>query len=92
MALASPHASIRFTPADLCEGSASRFAPEDLFAATHTTDLAPRKAVRVNLDVAQRGLGTASCGPATLERYRIGPGEYALLFEIAVSDRDQAPK
>ncbi len=36
----------------------------------------------VNLDVAQRGLGTASCGPDTLERYRIGPGDYALDFDI----------
>jgi beta-galactosidase len=82
--LASPDAAIRFTPSAPCEGSASRFAPEDLYAATHTTDLTPRKEVRVNLDVAQRGLGTASCGPATLERYRIGPGDYALAFEIAV--------
>jgi beta-galactosidase len=92
MALASPDAVIRFTPAALCEGSASRFAAEDLFVATHTTDLSPRKEVRVNLDVAQRGLGTASCGPATLERYRIGPGDYALSFEIAVTDRNRPPK
>ena len=82
--LASPDAAIRFTPSLPCEGSASRFAPEDLFAATHTSDLSPRNEVRVNLDVAQRGLGTASCGPATLERYRIGPGDYALAFQIEV--------
>jgi beta-galactosidase len=82
--LASPDTAIRFTPSAPCEGSASRFAPEDLFAATHTTDLARRNEVRVNLDVAQRGLGTASCGPATLERYRIGPGDYALSFQIEI--------
>jgi len=82
--LASLDTAIRFTPSAPCEGSASRLAPEDLYAATHTTDLTPRQEVRVNLDVAQRGLGTASCGPATLERYRIGPGDYALSFEIEV--------
>jgi len=82
----SPYATIRFTPAAPCEGSVSRFAPEDLFAATHTTDLRPRREVRVNLDVAQRGLGTASCGPDTLERYRIAAGEHRLSFEIAVSE------
>ena len=84
---ASPSAVVRFTPSALCEGSLSRFAPEDLFAATHTTDLSPRPEVRVNLDVAQRGLGTASCGPDTLERYRIGAGDYRLGFEIAISAR-----
>jgi hypothetical protein len=43
--------------------------------------------VLVNLDVAQRGLGTASCGPDTLERYRIPAGEHILDFEIAVRGR-----
>jgi len=84
---ASPHAAVRFTPAAPCEGALSRFAPEDLYAATHTTDLQPRREVRVNLDVAQRGLGTASCGPDTLHRYRIATGQHRLNFEIAVSDR-----
>jgi beta-galactosidase len=85
LALSAPQASVRFTPAAPCEGSASRFAPEDLFAAAHTTDLRPRREVRVNLDVAQRGLGTASCGPDTLERYRIAAGEHGLDYEIVVS-------
>ncbi|QUD86269.1 glycoside hydrolase family 2 TIM barrel-domain containing protein [Phenylobacterium montanum] len=84
LTLSAPGAAIRFTPGRACEGSASHFAPEDLFAATHTTDLVPRQEVLVNLDVAQRGLGTASCGPDTLERYLIPPGAYALDFEIEV--------
>ena len=86
--LASAHAAVRFTPGAPCEGSATRFAPKDLFAAKHTTDLPPRAAVRVNLDVAQRGLGTASCGPDTLDRYRIGPGEHRLAFKIEVRGDD----
>ncbi len=80
-------AAVRFTPAAPCEGSATRFTPDDLFAATHTTDLAPRSEVIVNLDVAQRGLGTGSCGPDTLERYRISAGEHALDFEIRPAPR-----
>ncbi|MDR3509390.1 MAG: glycoside hydrolase family 2 TIM barrel-domain containing protein [Caulobacteraceae bacterium] len=80
--LKSSETSVRFIPEWPCEGSASRFAPEDLYAATHPTDLAPRPEVRVNLDVRQRGLGTASCGPDTLERYRIEAGDYELNFEI----------
>ena len=78
---------MRFTASAPCEGSLSRFAPEDLFAAAHTTDLSPRAEVRVNLDVAQRGLGAASCGPDTLERYRIAAGEHRLGFEISISSR-----
>jgi len=87
MELRSPRVAIRFTPAAPCQGSATRFTPEDLFAARHTTDLRPRAEVIVNLDVAQRGLGTGSCGPDTLERYRIGPGDHALEFGIEVSER-----
>jgi len=30
----------------------------------------------VTLDVAHRGVGTASCGPDTLAKYRIKPGVY----------------
>ncbi|WP_304188289.1 beta-galactosidase small subunit, partial [Phenylobacterium aquaticum] len=87
MELATPETAVRFVVAGQCEGSATRFAPEDLFAARHTTDLVARAEVRVNLDVRQRGLGTASCGPDTLERYRIGAGTYELDFEIRVSAR-----
>ncbi|HKB89241.1 MAG TPA: hypothetical protein VKC60_01860, partial [Opitutaceae bacterium] len=44
---------------------------EDLYAAKHTVDLTPRRETILYLDSAQRGLGTASCGPDTLERYRL---------------------
>jgi beta-galactosidase len=82
MALAGDGAGLALVPALPCEGSASHFTPHDLYAATHTTDLAPRPEVFVNLDVRQRGLGTASCGPDTLDRYLIPPGAYRLAFEI----------
>ncbi len=82
MELAASGASLRLTPSVPCEGSATHFAPEDLFAARHTTDLTPRREVLVNLDVRQRGLGTASCGPDTLEAYLVKPGTYDLTFEM----------
>jgi len=75
-------AGLAFVPSAPCEGSASHFTPHDLYAATHTTELAPRAEVMVNLDVRQRGLGTASCGPDTLDPYLIGSGVHALSFEI----------
>ncbi|HLZ84667.1 MAG TPA: glycoside hydrolase family 2 TIM barrel-domain containing protein [Caulobacteraceae bacterium] len=91
MELTGGAAAVRFTPSEPCEGSATRFTPEDLFAARHTTDLAPRAEVIVNLDVRQRGLGTGSCGPDTLERYRIGAGDHELAFEIRPSARSRDP-
>lgn len=80
LAVEGPEAGLVFVAQ--CEGSASHFTPADLFAATHTTDLTPRAETWVNLDVRQRGLGTASCGPDTLDRYRIGAGVHVLSFEM----------
>ncbi|MES2342077.1 MAG: glycoside hydrolase family 2 TIM barrel-domain containing protein [Pseudomonadota bacterium] len=80
LAVEGPQAGLVFVGA--CEGSASHFAPQDLFSATHTTDLTPRPETLVNLDVRQRGLGTASCGPDTLDRYKIGAGIHVLSFEM----------
>lgn len=54
----------------------------DLWATTHTDELARRvggqDATYLYLDVAQRGLGTASCGPDALDRYRVGAGTHTL--------------
>ncbi len=82
MALEGPGAGLVLVADEPCEGSASHFAPADLFAATHTTDLVPRPETLVNLDVRQRGLGTASCGPDTLARYQIATGHHSLSFEM----------
>ncbi len=76
-------AGIRFTAARRMEASASHFTATDLYAAKHTTDLKARPEVHVNLDCGQRGLGTASCGPDTLPRYRLQPGGYALNFVVS---------
>ncbi len=65
------------------EFSASHFADADLFAAKHTIDLAPRAEVMLNLDGAMRGLGTASCGPDTLEQYRLRAPVYRFAYRIS---------
>ena len=71
-----------FTARKPMEASASHFTAHDLYVAKHTTDLVPRPEVLLNLDYAQRGLGTASCGPDTLPQYRIPAGNYGLDFII----------
>ena len=61
-----------------------RWTSEDLAAARHTTDLVARQAVYLNLDVAQNGLGTASCGPGVLPQYELfaRPAELDLIFTV----------
>jgi len=56
--------------------SASHLTAADLFAARHTSDLVPRREVFLNLDHAQRGLGTAACGPDTAPAYRLLESSY----------------
>ncbi len=64
------------------EFTASHFSAQDLYAANHTYDLKPRPETILSLDVHQRGLGTASCGPDTLPQYRLGAGKYTLGYRI----------
>ena len=64
--------------------SATRFTAHDLFAAGHETDIKPRKTLVVHADVAHRGVGTASCGPDILERYRVTTGKHSFSYRLSV--------
>jgi beta-galactosidase len=65
--------------------SATRFTVEDLYGARHETDLVPRRTVVVHADVAHRGIGTGSCGPDVLDRYRLRPGTYRFSYRLSVT-------
>jgi beta-galactosidase len=65
--------------------SASHFRAGDLYAARHTCDLEPRPEVILSLDHAQRGLGTASCGPDVLARYRLNASSYRFSYVLGVT-------
>jgi beta-galactosidase len=62
--------------------TARRWTAAALESARHTDDLVPDDVVHLTLDVAQHGLGTASCGPGVLPRYRLMPQktEFTLWF------------
>ncbi len=64
--------------------SVRRHDASELYAAATHTDLVSSDKVVVNLDVAHRGLGTASCGPDVLDRYRIGTGMFELSYRVEV--------
>lgn len=55
--------------------SANRYTDEDLFQARHQWELQKRPFIYLQLSREIRGLGNASCGPATMMRYRIQKDE-----------------
>jgi beta-galactosidase len=60
-----------------------RHGDDELWRSSHTDDLARIESARpprtvVYLDAAQRGLGTGSCGPDALDRYRVGAGTHTV--------------
>jgi beta-galactosidase len=59
------------TAGSLFDFTARRWTTEDLENARRPTDLRDSGRVWLNLDHAQQGLGSASCGPALPERYRV---------------------
>ena len=70
--------------------SATHHTSTDLTEATDWTNLRRRDELVVHLDVAKRGVGTGSCGPDTLERYRVKPGRYTWQWRISPLPRHGA--
>ena len=56
--------------------SAIHHTEQDLYAAADQTELVRRPELHVHVDVAHRGLGTASCGPDTLPEYLVRAGTW----------------
>jgi beta-galactosidase len=67
------------------EYNASHFTENDLYHARHTIDLQPRPEIWLNIDSAMRGLGTASCGPDTLDPYRLLRSRYSFSFSMEMT-------
>jgi beta-galactosidase len=64
-------AGIRVAGAPTIELTARRWTTEDLDAAQHTPDLVPGDQIHLNLDHAQQGIGSASCGPGVLPQHQL---------------------
>ena len=67
---------MRFSADPLFEFSVHHFTPTDLFACRHTNEVEDivRPETVISIDLVQRGVGTGSCGPQTLEPYCVAPG------------------
>ena len=86
------HLGIKVTGDQPFEASASHYPKEALIHAFHTYEVVPDDHVWLSLDVMQRGVGGASCGPDTLPGYRLANGGFNLSYTFALKtmDRDGA--
>ncbi|MFI5590942.1 glycoside hydrolase family 2 TIM barrel-domain containing protein [Amycolatopsis sp. NPDC051758] len=64
-------AGIRVAGDPAFDFTARRWTAAQLEAAQHASDLVPGDLMHLTLDVAQHGLGSASCGPGVLPQYRL---------------------
>ncbi len=62
--------------------SARHYAVDDITKCMHHNELTLRKETFVQINAIQRGLGTSSCGPDTLDKYKIKSGKYVLEYYI----------
>jgi len=68
---------------ELPQFAISRHTDSSLFSARHVNELQDdHDRIFVRIDAAQRGLGSGSCGPQTLEQYKVNGGKYNLSFCI----------
>ncbi|MFM7755600.1 MAG: glycoside hydrolase family 2 TIM barrel-domain containing protein [Actinomycetota bacterium] len=66
--------------------SAVRYRDADLFAAADVTELEPIDGLVVHVDVAHRGVGTASCGPDVEPEFLVPAGEYRFAYRLSIVD------
>jgi len=68
--------------------SAHHCTADDLDEATHMNEVPRREEVYLNLDAAQHGIGTASCGPTVFPPYVLRPRPFAFGFTLAPFNAD----
>jgi beta-galactosidase len=70
------------------EFNASHYTTKDLYHARHTYECHPHPEIYLNIDKVMRGLGTASCGPDTLDPYRLLASRYVFTYSLEVVKPD----
>jgi beta-galactosidase/evolved beta-galactosidase subunit alpha len=66
----------------LFDFSAHWYTTQDLTQANHAYDLVRRDFVTLNIDLAQTGLGSNSCGPRALEQYELKAQPFAFTVRL----------
>ena len=84
MELSSADATLRISGKTPFEFGVSHYTAQDLFKAFHTNEITERPETVLTLDLAQRGLGTGSCGPQTFAPYELNEKYYQFEFSLEV--------
>ena len=71
-----------FTAEEVFEVQVSAYRAEALTKAMHMDELEKNGAVNVRIDYRGSGLGSNSCGPELLEKYRVGEKEFKFRFGV----------
>ena len=88
MTMADAHGrGLKVTGLPLFDFSAHRFTTMDLERARHTHELVPREDITLNLDLAQHGLGSASCGPPPWPQHVLRPIEFHFSVRLEPTPR-----
>ncbi|WP_234122786.1 glycoside hydrolase family 2 TIM barrel-domain containing protein [Clostridium hydrogenum] len=74
---------LKFTGNSEFSFNAAHYTPEDLTAAQHPYELNKRKETVVNVDYKMSGVGSNSCGPELLNKYRLEEKEFEFKLKIA---------
>lgn len=77
---------VLFVASDRMDFGALEFTQQELASKKYPCDLVPDGKVVVSLNAGLTGLGGASCGPATLEKYRLKPGSHHFRYRIEPYD------
>ena len=64
------------------EFNASHYSADDLYKAKHTCDLEKRGETIIRIDYKNSGVGSNSCGPELLEKYRLNEKEISFSFRF----------
>ena len=70
--------------------SAHHYTTEQLDQARHTVELAENPTITLNLDYAQNGLGTGSCGPGVLPKYELLTEPFTFTLCLMPYSKDQS--
>ena len=73
---------LMFTAKTVFEVQVSAYSTEALTVATHIDELEKNGAVNVRIDYRGSGLGSNSCGPELLEKYRVQEKEFRFGFAV----------
>jgi beta-galactosidase len=74
----------------ILEFNASHLTANDLYLARHTCDIVAREETWLNIDHRMRGLGSASCGPDTLDKYRILKPWYEFSYTLEILKQSES--